>query len=101
MTSAAVMDTPTPQALAAIWEAIEAAGCPHREGPYGLYDYSNYPGTEPPHVVRDFRDPRSADWGKAVFRTSDAAAAKTEFTRLTHEHIAMAAYRASMEAAAQ
>jgi hypothetical protein len=74
--------------------AIKAAECPGREGPYGLYDYSGYEGSDPPHVVRDFRDPKSPDYGSFVFRSECPKVARSEYDRLTDEHIARAAVRA-------
>mgnify|MGYP001765988641 FL=1 len=59
--------------------AAEAHAGAVRVGGYDLFDYSSYPGEEPPHVVRD-------RYGKAVFRSDDQAAAETEFERLTRRH---------------
>lgn len=56
-------------------------------GPYGLFDYPAYSGFVPPHVVRDYRDPRAFAYGKAVYRSSDRDAALREYDRLTLEHI--------------
>ncbi|MCE4223450.1 hypothetical protein HCU64_06775 [Methylobacterium sp. C25] len=70
-----------------VYAAIEKAQCPGREGPYGLYDYSNYEGASAPHVVRDFRDMRSPDYGKFIFRSDDPAVARDEYDRLTRLHI--------------
>ena len=73
--------------------AIEAARCPGREGPYGLYDYSSY-GFEMPHRVRDFRDPNSKTWGDVVARFARAEEAEALFDTLTRRHIANAAINA-------
>lgn len=76
-----------------VGEAIEAAGNPGREGPYGLYDYSawNHPR---PHHVRDFRDPASATHGDCVFQSADRDEAVAAFERLTRDHVARAAVAA-------
>lgn len=76
--------------------AIEAAQCLGREGPFGLYDYSDYK-TATPHRVRDFRDPLSEDYGKAVFAFADREQARVEYERLTKQHIARAAIEAMRE----
>lgn len=55
-------------------QAYDAAG----EG-YDLFDYTAYPGDEPPHVVRDKS-------GQEVYRSHDAVAALREFERLSREH---------------
>jgi hypothetical protein len=73
--------------------AIEAAMCPHREGPFGLYDYA-YSNPNPPaqpHHVRDFRDPRSEDWGRTVFKSASPDEARAEYDARTRRHIAQAA----------
>jgi hypothetical protein len=80
--------------LDAVADAIEKAGCPGREGPYGSYDYSNYNGESPPFVVRDFRDPNSAEWGTVVWRGSDSKTCDEVYNILTRRHIAAAAIRA-------
>jgi hypothetical protein len=76
--------------------AIELAQCPGREGPYGLYDYTDC-GDKEPHRVRDFRDPRSETYGRSVLRTTDKEAARKEYERLTRLHIARAAVEALQE----
>lgn len=86
--------TMTPELLAA---AIETASCPGREGPYGLYDYSEYPGETPPYVVRDFRV-RGPGHGDAVFSSHDRAEADAVYDRLTREHVARAAIEAFLSA---
>ncbi len=86
--------------------AIEAARCPHREGPFGGYDYGHNPafyGPEPEggrYVVRDFRDPHSPDWGKWVHQTGDRAEHELVLERMTQRHIARAAYDAARPDAA-
>jgi hypothetical protein len=73
--------------------AGEEARCPHREGPYGGYDYghnTDFYGPEPKagrYVVRDFRDPASPDWGKWVHQTHDKDEHDRVFRRMTDEHI--------------
>lgn len=71
--------------------AIERARCPGREGPYGLYDYTAHGATTRPYHVRDFRDPAADGYGRSVFMSSDPAAARAEFDRLTRVHIGRAA----------
>ncbi len=51
---------------------------------FGLYDYSSYEGTSPPHVVRDERI------GVVVFRNDDAEKARAEYDRLSDAFIATA-----------
>lgn len=58
---------------------------------FGLYDYSGYPGTEPPHVVRD--ELKNVE----VFRSDDRQAAHDEYERLCRAHIARAAIAAMRE----
>jgi hypothetical protein len=60
--------------------------------PFGLYDYSSYPGSEPPHVVRD-----ETKNGKIVFRSNTPVPAQLEHERLTRNHIARAALMAIRE----
>jgi hypothetical protein len=60
--------------------------------PFGLYDYSSYPGSEPPHVVRD-----ETNGGKIVFRSNTPVPAQLEHERLTRNHIARAALMAIRE----
>lgn len=80
-------------------EAIEAARCPHREGPFGGYDYG-YPDNKPIEggrfVIRDFRDPNSPDWGKWLHQTDDKDEHETMFTRMTQHHVAKAALDAAL-----
>lgn len=78
-------------------DAIEAAKCPGREGPFGLYDYSSY-GWPNPHHVRDFRDPRSDSYGSCVAALTDPEIADRLYKTLTRRHIAEAAI-AAMNAA--
>ena len=66
--------------------AYERASCPHRHGPYGLFDYTSY-GSSVPHVVRDLRDMCSVDFNKVVFRSTCRDAAQAEYDRLNREHI--------------
>lgn len=79
--------------------AIEKASVPHREGPFGLFDYTGY-GDPVPHHVRDFREVGSATWGKAVHRGTDAVEARRVYDELTRRHVADAAVRALKEASA-
>lgn len=70
--------------------AAEQARCPHREGPYGGYDYGHRNDEPVPggrHVVRDFRDPSSPDWGKWLHQTDDPLVHEKVFERMTAEHI--------------
>lgn len=79
--------------LDAVAAAIEAAGCPDREGPFGLFDYTEY-GDPRPHHVRDFRDPRSPSWGKAVHVGEDREEARCIYEEMTRRHVAEAALAA-------
>lgn len=81
------MEDPTPEQVAAIMKALRDAQCENREGPYGLYDYSSYPGTAPPHVVRDFREMMSDTYGQNVFRSDSSTETRAEYDRLTELHI--------------
>lgn len=80
-----------------VYAAIQEAECPHREGPYGLYDYTYANPLPPaePHHVRDFRDPRSETWGRTVFKSADRDAARRMYDALTGRHIARAALEAN------
>lgn len=71
-----------------VGSAIEHAS---KERPYGLYDYSNYPGDRPPHVVMYEKN------GASVFRSRDAAEARSVYERLCREYIAGAAIEAMRE----
>ncbi len=82
--------------LELVGEAIEQALCPDREGPYGLYDYTNY-GHPKPHHVRDFRDPRSTAYGDSVLMTTDREEAEVVYARLKREHVAQAAIAAFLK----
>jgi hypothetical protein len=50
----------------------------------GLYDYSGYRGTEPPHVVRD------EVTGREVFRSSDPFEARRVYDRMKRDAVAQA-----------
>ncbi len=62
--------------------AIKKASSERR---YGKYDYSKYPGEEPPFVIRDEKT------GDIVFRSRDYDEAEREYVRLCDEHLARAA----------
>lgn len=64
---------------------IVESGCPHREGPYGLYNYESY-GRERPYTVRDFRDVRSPEYGREIFSSENRDEAAAIYERLTNEH---------------
>lgn len=83
--------------LEAIADAIEAARNPDREGPFGLFDYTSY-GDPVPHHVRDLRDHRSESYGDCLFRTVDRDEARRVYERLTREHLAISAIRATLKA---
>jgi len=80
-------------------DAIEAASCPNREGPFGLYDYTRYlnEGSTKPHCVRDFRDPKSDTWGDIIHCTDDPNEAQDVYNQLTRQHIAAAAIKAMIQ----
>jgi len=71
--------------LNALAAAIKKASSERR---YGKYDYSEYPGKEPPFVVRDERT------GDAVFRSWSRDEVEREYARLCDEHIARTAVSA-------
>lgn len=77
-------------AIALAAKAADKARCPHREGPFGGYDYGHN-NPEPVqggrYVIRDFRDPSSSDWGKWLHQTDDQAEHDRIFKRMTDEHI--------------
>jgi hypothetical protein len=79
--------------LERVAQAIEEAQCRHREGPFGLYDYSSY-GDPIPHHVRDFRQLGSPTYGHCVFRSDDREAAQSEYDRLTRDYVARSAIEA-------
>lgn len=74
-----------------IARAIETAQCVGREGPFGGYDYG-YPDDKPVeggrYVIRDFRDPRSPDWGQWLHQSSDREEHEAKFAEMTRHHIA-------------
>lgn len=90
----------TEKMIERVASAIDAAQCPGREGPYGLYDYSDYPGNAAPHRVRDFRDLKSDTYGNHVFKSTNRDEAKAEYERLTKEHVAKAAIEAAISTGA-
>jgi hypothetical protein len=95
------MTTYSDEVLDRVAAAIYAAGCPDREGPFGLYNYAYanpLPPAEPYHV-RDFRDPRSETYGRTVFKSADRDEAARMFDLLTGRHIAIAALAAAAEPA--
>jgi hypothetical protein len=75
--------------LDAIGTAIEDASS---DRVVGLYDYSNYPGEAPPHVVRDERT------GERILATWDAAEAEALFFKKRREHLALVAIEAIQKA---
>jgi hypothetical protein len=89
------------ETLDAIADAIEKAGCPDRQGPYGLFDYS-YGGNphEGAHRVRDFREPGSPSFGSNVHVCDDAEEARRVFEQMTRRHVAAAAWDAILESKA-
>jgi len=82
--------------LEKVHAAIEAARMPDREGPYGLFDYTDH-GDPAPHHVRDFRNPDGVAYGKCVFRSVDREEARQVYERLTAEHVAIAAVKATLK----
>jgi hypothetical protein len=71
--------------LDVVGAAIEKA---QSQKPYGLYDYSNYPGEAPPHVVRDERT------GRRLLTTWDPEEARSLFEELKRFYVADAAIKA-------
>lgn len=55
------------------------------EDKYGKYDYSAYPGDEPPYVIIDHAT------GAIVFRSRDYSEAERMYMSLCEEHVARAA----------
>jgi hypothetical protein len=84
-----------------VGQAIEAARCNGREGPFGGYDYghdTDFYGPAPEggrYVIRDFRDPGSPDWGKWLHQTNDREEHEKLFAKMTRDHIARAAIEAA------
>ena len=83
--------------LEAIGKAIQESQQPGREGPFGLYDYTDY-GHPVPHHVRDFRDYSSSTYGDCLFQSKDPDLARQVYERLTIEHMAIAAIKATFKA---
>jgi len=83
--------------LDAVGLAIEQAGNPGREGPFGFFDYTSY-GDPVPFHVRDFRDPKLDGYGKCVFKTTDRSEGLAAFERETRRHIARSAMSALLAA---
>lgn len=84
----------------AVKAAIKLASCPGREGPFGGYDYGHneaFYGPAPEdgrYVIRDFRDPKSPDWGKWLHQTDNREEHEAMFVKMTDDHIAQAAIAA-------
>lgn len=74
--------------LETIADAIEAAQKPNV---YGLYDYSNYPGSLPPYVVR--YEPTN----EIVERFENPEPARAMYERLRREHVAKEVIHAFMD----
>lgn len=70
------------EVISDVANAIDRARCPHREGPFGGYLYDDL------HVIRDFRDPASPDWGKWLHRTTDTYLHEELYAKMTREYIA-------------
>ncbi len=87
------METIENELLDHVAEAIEEARCPHRRGPYGLFDYTSRGHPKPFHV-RDFRDPNSDSWGVQVAAFESRVEAEILLDQLTGRHIAQAAITA-------
>jgi hypothetical protein len=59
---------------------------------YGLYDYSSYPGDEPPYVIKyELAKPGET---YEIARYTDEAQAKEHFERLRRDYVARAALAA-------
>lgn len=90
------------ETLDAVAEAIRVAECPHREGPFGLYDYSSYTGThEGAHRVRDFRSYSDPAYGSSVHICDSSEEARRVYEEMTRRHIAAAAWDAVMASMSQ
>lgn len=81
--------------------AIDEAGCPNREGPFGGYDYGHnteFYGPAPEggrYVIRDFRT--LASKGEWLHQTDDRVLHEATLEQMTKGHIAKAAIRAMLE----
>lgn len=83
------------EVLDAIAMAIGIAECPHREGPFGLYDYSDSErGNEDAHHVRDFRSYSDPSYGRSVHVCDDPVEARRVYDEMTRRHVASAAWDA-------
>jgi hypothetical protein len=82
---------PSDDVLDAIAEAIRVAGCPDRQGPFGLFNYGTHGDAGGAHVVRDFRR-GSATYGKGVFASDDSEEARRVYEEMTDRHVARAAW---------
>lgn len=90
------------ETLDAVAEAIRLAECPHREGPFGCYDYSSYTGThEGAHRVRDFRSYSNPAYGSSVHICDSSEEARRVYEEMTRRHIAAAAWDAVMASMSQ
>ena len=84
----------------AVKAAIKLASCLGREGPFGGYDYGHneaFYGPAPEdgrYVIRDFRDPKSPDWGKWLHQTDNREEHEAMFVKMTDDHIAHSAIAA-------
>ncbi len=88
-------DRVSDEVLDRIAEAIRIAGCPDREGPFGLYNYEARGGSgEKAHTVRDFRDTSSPDFGSHLHVCGDPVEARRIYDEMTRRHVALAAWLA-------
>lgn len=73
------------ETVEAVARAIERA---NKDDRYGLYDYSKYKGSSPPHQVKDHVE------GKTLLATNDEKEARAFYEKLEREHPAHAAIEA-------
>ena len=92
--------TETNEVIERVAGAIETACCHGREGPFGGYDYGFDGKTVMGgrFVIRDFRDPKSPDWGKWLFQTDDREEYEALLVKMTRDHVARAALSALSQA---
>ena len=77
-----------PQGL--IDTVAEAISRAERSQPYALFNYSSYPGSEPPHVIR-------IDNQEVIARYADRHEARQAYEKLCRDHVAQSALVAAVE----
>ena len=92
MTAPLTSEHPDSELRRLVAAAIFEARYDGREGPYEVYDYSefNVPADQY-YAVRDFRYPGTEHYGRTVFATGDYGVAFDHCQRLCSDHVAAAA----------